>query len=232
MKEDIKSKFHLMLFAEQEKLSELWLPETAEGYFCFSNQYSHQFVSITVKNNKWVAVCKNSAYFANVSLGNNFEIDLMDDQLLEVDYKDNNYWLYVEEICKEDRVFRNYSLDDNTEITIGNDVHNDICYRSSYGSNIYVSIKRVGRKFYISDMSKKSGVFVNGLKTIGTELKTGDIVSLLGLKIIIGPEVLSVNNPRERVAINHGKLKKLILSYRYFCFPQDDNQVLDGRAVV
>lgn len=220
------SNFHLMLFSESEKLSELWLPDVVEGYFYFSDNYSRGFLSITAKNKEWVVSCNKPAYFTNVPLGQNFEVNLYDNQILEIDYKDYNYLLYVEKITATDRTFKNYSVSDDAEILIGSGFYNDICYNSSFVSENHAVIKLNKGQFFVTDQNSKNGVYVNGYRCTDKTLQIGDVVSIIGLKIIIGPRVLSINNPKGNVAVKQERLQKLLFSYsataRYYGEFSDD----------
>ena len=207
------SNFHLMLFSEAEKLSELWLPDVVEGYFYFSDNFSRAFLSVTANDKEWIVSCNKPAYFTNVPLGQNFEVILHDNQMLEIDYKDCNYVLYVEKITSTDRTFKNYSVLDNAEILIGSGSHNDICYDSSFFSENHAALKLNNGQFFITDCNSNIGVYVNGNKCVYKALKTGDVISILGLKIIIGPKVLSINNPKDSVVVNQEKLQRLLFSY-------------------
>lgn len=201
--------FHLILFSDSDEMHDLWLPIVPEGFFRFTDSPEHRFLSVSSKNGQWIAVCKKPAYFQNVPLEQSCEIPLMDGQLLKIDFEDRTYSLYVEKVSRNQKVYHNYPVCSDIEITIGSQPGNDIRYDNPYVSRKHAILRRSAGKWSIQDCGSIYGVFINGTKRDNANLKTGDAVCIMGLRMIIGPNFLSINDSAGRVTINQRVLQDL-----------------------
>lgn len=186
--------FHCILTSDSDEMHEIWIPSILEGIFYLSSDPMYRFVNITVKNGHWSAICKKPAYFCNVSLVQSCETPLSDEELLEIDFEDNRYYLYVRKLSKYQMQFHNYIVNSNLEISIGRLSSNDICYDNPHISAQHAVISRISGKWFIQDRNSKLGVFINGSRHHTATLQTGDIIDIMGLKIIVGPYNLSISD--------------------------------------
>ena len=60
--------FHLVLFADENVMYNLWLPEIFEGIFYFTDNYEHRFIRIIANDGIWIAECKRPAFFEDMPL--------------------------------------------------------------------------------------------------------------------------------------------------------------------
>ena len=210
---DNEYSFHLILFSDtDDDIYDLWLPGVAEGYFHFTDYPKHRFLSIVSREGHWYAECKKPAFFRNVPLEYSYTSPLADGQLLEIDYEDKMYSLYVEKLSRQQMVFHNYHIGTDVRISIGSRMGNDICYDNPYISDRYAVLSRYDGRWEIQDYSDTYGVYVNGTKVRQDYLKTGDVINIMGMKIIIGPGYLSINN-EEKVTVNERILQEPTLRH-------------------
>lgn len=195
-------RFHLVLFSDTDEMHELWLPVIPEGFFRFSDSFEHRFLNIASVNGVWIAVCKKTAFFRNVPVGQNCEIPLVDNQLLEIDFEDRTYSLYTEIVSEKQMVYHNYPIYSDVEISIGRQMGNDIRYDNPYVSRKHAILQRSAGKWSIQDFGSIYGVYVNGTKKDNSILKTGDVICIMGLRIIIGPNFLSIRDGSGTIAVN------------------------------
>ena len=200
--------YHLVLFSDSEEMHNLWLPVAPDGFFRFTDKPEHQFLSILAKNGQWVVVCKAPAFFQDVPLEQSREIALKDGQLLKIGSDDRTYALYVEKVCMEQNIYRNYSIYSDVEISVGSELHNDICYKNPYVSSKDAVLQRTDGQWRIQDCGSVYGVFINGIKKNAASLKTGDVVCIMGLRMIIGTSFLSINDGANKVTVNQRILQK------------------------
>ena len=140
--DDIYS-YHLILLSDAEEMYNLWLPQTPEGFFRFSENREHRFLSISAKNGKWIASCKKPAFFQNVPLEQSCETVLEDGQLLKVDFDEISYSIYVEKISRKNKTFHNYFVPANLEVTIGSHPGCDIYYDNPLVSRNHAVLSHV-----------------------------------------------------------------------------------------
>lgn len=219
--------FHLILFSNTDEMHDLWLPETPEGFFRISDSPEHRFLSIVAKDGQWFAVCKKPAFIKNVPLDRSFDVPLESGQLLFVDFDDKIYTLYVEKVSRGQRLFRNFFIRSETEITIGSRGDNDVFCDNPYISGLHAVLKYSSAKWTIRDCGSKNGFFVNGIKKISAELQIGDLISILGLRMIVGAGFLSISTGASKVVVNQRILQdtksfRSGYSYNYGQEPTDD----------
>ncbi len=109
--------------------------------------------------------------------------------------------------------FDKYFLDMNSigALTVGSNASaNVITYSNKFCSPSHAEIKREGDTIYIEDKNSVNGTFVNGrLLTAKQPLVYGDVVYIVGLKIVYLDNVVAVNNPKGECAVNGQRLKKI-----------------------
>lgn len=203
-------RFHLALLSDADEMHELWLPIIPEGFFQFSDSFTRRFLNISSVDGMWVAICKRTAFFRNVPIGQNCEIPLDDKQLLEIDFEDRSFYLYTEVVSEQQMVYHNYSVCSDVEISIGRQLGNDIRYDNPYVSGKHAVLQRTAGKWCIQDYGSIYGVYVNGLKNVNANLKTGDSICIMGLRIIVGPNFLSVQCGSGIVEVNRRILQDML----------------------
>lgn len=90
---------------------------------------------------------------------------------------------------------RSFAVSNGKSITIGRQVDNDICY--SLNKNISrkhaaIHIDENGQAS-VHDLSSGLGIYVNNIKVTSSNLKIGDAISIVGLKIIYLGDFISLN---------------------------------------
>ena len=204
--------YHLMLFSESDEIHELWLPQFAEGYYRFSNQSQHRFLSIIAKNGKWCVQCLRPAYFKDVPIANSDEIILDDKMLLKIDVESRGYLLLVEEVIPCRKKFKNYSILSDIEITIGSQPECDIYYNGPFVAKKHAKLLCRGRRWWIKNLNTEYGIYINKEKCENAELTLGDVIYIVGLKIIIGQSFLAINNGMGEVIVNPRILQEIPMS--------------------
>lgn len=217
--------FHLVLFSDADEMFNLWLPQEPEGFFRFSDGTEHRFLSISAKDGQWIASCRKPAYFMEVPLADSVETTLSDAALLKISYEDRVYKLLVEKVTRQRSVFRNYNLRSELEISIGSQPDCEIYYQGPFISRRHAVIFRHNGQWSIKSHNEIYGIYVNGEKQSCCHLKLGDVVYIMGLKIIVGYNSLAMNNGLGNITIKPDILQDTTLSpssYSHY-YEQDDN---------
>lgn len=196
------SRFHLVLFSDADEMFELWLPTVAEGFFRFSDSPEHRFLSISGKEGQWVAACRKPAFFQNVPLEQNYEIILHDSGLLKIDADDRLYTLLIEQVSPERMAFHNYFVRTDMQLDIGSQPGCAICCDSPYISRKHAALTWENSRWKIRDLGSVYGIYVNGVRRNQAELQLGDTVFIMGLRIIVGPRFLCINDGSGNVKVD------------------------------
>ena len=151
----------------------------------------------------------NPADQSMVSFGG---IALTDQMFLMFEYQGMLYTVFSESYFAYNNVFHNFSLVNVDEIKIGRGNANDIRYISSFVSANHALMRRTDKGWGIVDANSHNGIFVNRKKVSYTELKCGDEIYIMGLRILMGNEYIGINTEGRNIELNSIKLKPVQLS--------------------
>lgn len=118
-------------------------------------------------------------------------------------------YLYSEVINDSRKVFKKLVVVDNVEITIGRDLNNVIHVNNTFVSSRHATLTYFHKVWTITDENSTNGTYVNDSRVSTRTLAPGDIIFIMGLKIIIGSNFIAVNNPDNTVTCN----QQLLYSY-------------------
>ena len=118
-------------------------------------------------------------------------------------------FVFTEPITEDRQIFTKYLVKDDVELTIGRTEQNDVCYDNKVVSSKHAVMSYRNGKWAIRDMDSTNGTFVNGKRVSAADLNIGDTVFIMGLKVIIGKNIVAFNDPDGKVKIL-GKLKKYV----------------------
>lgn len=192
----------IILMSATSKMNMLWLPLMPQGRHFFENSDDtiNKKIYIEAQDGKWVACCDSDVVFV---LGDSKinEVELFDKILFQVKMKNFDGAVYVEFSDGRNQKFQNYIMK-KQKITIGRSGDNDIVYSNSYISRHHASIIVTNSVWTIRDENSVNHVYVNGMRVYEKKLKVGDVIYLLGLRILIGVGFLSINAGDASVTIN------------------------------
>ncbi|MFB9277193.1 type VII secretion protein EssC [Cohnella cellulosilytica] len=104
-------------------------------------------------------------------------------------------WLYSEPVTEDRKTFRKLALPVQGKLTIGRSEHCDIYFANPHVSSTHAELIVTRTEISIRDLGSSNGTFVNGKRIQQVVLYPGDIVYLIGLKLLIGNGFIAVNNP-------------------------------------
>ncbi len=107
--------------------------------------------------------------------------------------------------------FDKYFFDTNSLpfVAIGSGINsNTIVYGNRFCSPSHAEISSIEGNVFIEDKNSVNGTFVNGrLLAQKQQLVYGDVIYIVGLKIVFLGNVLAVNNPKGECSVNEQRLK-------------------------
>lgn len=213
----------LVTLIKKTHISTLSLPEKNHGQYWVhdidSKSVSYNLISIEAQGGEWevrsgrfckVLYQKQRLKSAVLRPGSIYELEIASETERSV--------LYTEETTKDRQVFQKYLIDADCELSIGRSAENDIVYASSFVSSKHASLSYTNGKWTVADTGSNNtgstnGTFVNGKAVRGTvSVIPGDLIYIMGLKIVIGNGFLAINNPDGKVELNSMSLAKLVMA--------------------
>lgn len=181
----------------KNKICKVNLPENVEGNY-WLNYNQEKLINIKARNEKWQIVCDD-----NIEVNNN-----MIDNIILYEYcrysvyvkkLNENFLLYCFPSCENE--WNKLEIKEKSSITIGNREDNDIIYRSNLVSDIHTKMLYYNGKWMIENFDSRFGTFINDRPVLknGDSLKNGDVVFIMGLKIVIMGKYIFINNPQNKI---------------------------------
>ncbi len=140
---------------------------------------------------------------------------------------DDIYILYCSPVCENNYI--HLDIINNSEFYIGKSQKCHIEYENILVSDVHAKVFRMNGRWMIENYDKKIGTFINGVQ-VGEDskiLSNGDVIYIVGLKLIIVGDSIFINNPLNKVVTTNQmfelhKQRQEILSYKKD--PQDDEE--------
>lgn len=116
---------------------------------------------------------------------------------------------YIEPSTEDRRTYRKYCVQGDCRLNIGRAPDNQIVFDNKYVSSHHAILIREGKNWSITDTQSSNGTFVNAHRTATKQLFPGDVVYIMGLKLITGDGFLALNDPDGAVSVASGHLAAL-----------------------
>jgi len=149
--------------------------------------------AIGLKNNKMVLIPNSDAVIGKITLKNN------ETHYITFENSDDIYVLYCSEVY--DNNYIRLDIKDHSELLIGKNSDNDISYTHPLIESKHARIFYENDAWNIENYDQKYGTFVNNNAVIDKikKLDNGDVIFIMGLKIIIIGDSIFVNNPADKM---------------------------------
>ncbi len=184
------------------------LPEKVAGqYFLYwedkGNDYHIEIEAVDekwlLKSNKRVHIISDSEYVQSVQL---FPMCIY-----WVEINNERFSVFTESVSNSQNNFTKYYVESNFQFAIGRNEDNDIIIDNVFVSGNHAFLEYNDGTWFVRDNNSTNYLFVNGKRVDEKVLKHGDLIYIMGLKLIIGGFFISINNPEGSVYINTNKLK-------------------------
>lgn len=219
----------LVTLIGKKSMNKIFLPQTAIGNYWITDKTGNQgrkLVNIEGITDNWRIVSNNNAKIINLNSINinNGEINAINQSekiekeiILKEHMMIGIYLLNLKELfilyCSPtiEENFTHFDIKHTQEIYIGNGIQNHISYQNKMVSANHAKISLNNGRLILENYDTNYGTFVNG-ENIDKKSKilfNGDVIFIMGLKIIIMGNSLFINNPKNYVTI---KPENLVLS--------------------
>ncbi|MEH7181030.1 type VII secretion protein EssC [Neobacillus vireti] len=124
--------------------------------------------------------------------------------------QDSSALLYAEPASEGRNEFTRHMVSADV-IKIGRAKDNDICFTDKLVSSSHCSIEYDAKgQAIIQDHNSSNGTYVNGERIKEKVLAVGDVISIMGLRIIYNGRLLSLNNPHQLVFLDRNAFKPFV----------------------
>ena len=114
----------------------------------------------------------------------------------------NRVQVLVEPATDDRQMYGKYCVHSACKLSIGRAADNQIIYASNYTTSHHANLIWDKTRWTIEDDDSRNGTFVNGVRTKHARLNPGDLIYIMGLKIIVGDGFFAVNNPDGLLSIS------------------------------
>ena len=207
-----------VLLIGKEKIYKLNLPDEIRGVHWITDENRKNIIKIEENNGIWQVVSNEDIKIINPKFIKVKEsINIIEDENNEVERASiKEYGMYVLRLVVSGEAYVLYCLPEeinelhtvevlNTnELTIGSNSSSSIIYKNIFISDFHGKIIKKSGSWYIQNYNGYYGIFVNGSQ-IGNriqKLSNGDLIFIMGLKIIILNDMLFINNPQKSVVLS------------------------------
>lgn len=175
--EKIKGQYWLSDFDDEGKHRDLISIEAVDGVW-------------TVKSNKFITVID-----AQNQQVESIKIQPMSFLSLKYYNSDERIILYAEDIEPTRQTFSKIVMLQSGTLSIGRNADNNLYFSNGFVSGHHAQLSFDGTTWSIYDQQSTNGTYVNGYRIEATNLCPGDMVYIMGLKIVIGNNYFAINNP-------------------------------------
>lgn len=203
----------LVTLLSENELHTLSLPVKVKGQYWITDKDEsgnyYNLLEIEAVNGEWRLKSNNTACICSPDGGSAYKYQIL-----------RNYDIYQIALLKTGKVAliciepdtldrKKYSKfflkNNNARIVIGRENNSDIWYSYASVSSYHATLIYENSEWKIEDNSSTNGTYVNGRKLVGIQkLNYGDVVYIVGLKIIVFNGFIALNNPDGKVMINNG----------------------------
>jgi len=181
------------------------LPEKVSGKYTFINETNAIVLTIEPDSSRknWKMKPSNGYRIMN-NTGQSLEeviCKVGEVHKIKSDQMDSIGLLLIEAMDEGSRSYNRYDTSNMNRIRIGAEEDNDIIYSNPFISRKHAEIVVQNNYMSISDLESSNGTYLNNIRINKQELKLGDVVYILGLKVIMGDGFIALNNPANTVKV-------------------------------
>lgn len=210
----------------KNSMDSITLPNKINGqYWLYSEingENPFRVVGIEGVNNEWIIV-SNRKY--SIIDANNSEVRaavLTEKCSYRIKSDDGeSFCVFTEPVTEDRQVFSKYLIADNLKLVVGRNEQNDISIDNRLISAKHFELIYNNGSWYVNDLNSSNGTFVNDLKVTQQELHIGDIINVMGFKLIVGKRFIAINNPDFTVRVNNSNLISYVKQEEITVYEED-----------
>ncbi|MBQ6324242.1 MAG: type VII secretion protein EssC [Bacilli bacterium] len=182
---------------KKNKIHNFFLPNKIEGNYWITDTDSlgnaRNLINVEESNGEW----KIKSDFETRIMSGESEVEtaiLKDYSLYFLKINTENEYVILYCSPTVDKEVFKLKVTDQREIIIGSDNRSPIFYNYPLVSRQQARLIYTDSKWVIQDLNSKYGTYVNNMAITTKELEYGDIIFIMGLKIVVMKDTLIINN--------------------------------------
>lgn len=189
------------------------LPEKVKGQIWINdfddNDTFRQLLSVEAGDDKWWIKPnkKVSIVSDNVEIKEKISLSVNCIYYLKIEETGEKVILFTEDADNTRQRLSKIVVNEADCFTIGRSEDNKFCYNNGFVSSEHAKLYYDGEGWSIEDLNSKNGTYVNGYRVQSARLLPGDLIYIMGLKIVIGNSFFAINNPDLQLRIKAGSLQ-------------------------
>ena len=188
----------------KDTINSITLPEKIEGQFWLDTEGKKQIISIEGNENKWILSSNRKAQILDEKNGKIKEVELKENMMQTIKIEDDLALIFTERLTDDRQTYRKLRVKDDMEITIGRSETNTICFKNNFVSSTHAKLIYKNKYWIIKDNKSTNGIFINGKRETTKDIEFGDVIYIMGLKIIVFYDFIMLNNPDNLITIKDG----------------------------
>ena len=185
----------------KENMNTTILPKKVEGQYWLETSEDKEAIGIEAQDGKWYIKSNKKAQILDDDENEVQKLELEPNIKQIVKIKDEKAILFSEPLTDDRQQYTKKIIKNNAEIKIGRDeIKNTIIFNKNVVSFEHATLEYRNKYWFLRDNST-NGTFVNGKRKKSESLDFGDVIYIMGLKIIVFYDFIMLNNPDNLVKI-------------------------------
>ena len=213
----------LVTLIRKNNINKIILPQIVFGNYWINDKINvdKKLINIEGKDGFWQITSNNNikiidANTVKINENDDIVIDPKESKILEkaILKEYERYVVFINEIKEPfllyclpmyDKNFYHLAIKNTAEITIGRDSDNDIQYKDQFVSRIHAKMIFNNGRWELNNLDDNFGTFVNNIPVLeqGIQLANGDVVFIMGFRIIIMGKSIFINIPQNKIVCNN-----------------------------
>ena len=179
----------------------LTLPEKIKGQYWLTDIDDagtyRNLISIEAVGGKWIVKSNKQVTVLDAKNKAIEQLEIKPMSFLSLKYcnSDERIIVYAEALDQTRQTFSKIVMLEPGTLTIGRNNSNNLFFANNFVSGTHAQLTFDGNNWAIYDQQSTNGIYVNGYRVEATNLCPGDMIYIMGLKIVIGSNYFAINNP-------------------------------------
>lgn len=184
-----------------QQMYSLTLPDKVKGQYWLTDTDDagkpRKLFSIEARQGEWIVKSRKDVWVLNAEnqMVPYIVLKPMSFFNLKIHGSNERIILFAESIDPSRQTFHKVVIRTPDTLTIGRTNDNTLCFENKFVSGKHARLSYDGDGWTLADQGSTNGTYVNGFRVKEKALKAGDLVYIMGLKIVIGRNYLAINNP-------------------------------------
>lgn len=201
----------ILYFLRSSTYQNMILPVKPIGRYFVQTQISGMSKDVLVvqgDGEKWFLYSTTEAEILDSERNSTGKANLLPGNLIPVKIRatKSTAFLFVEKLSDSHRIFNKVTIKGDAVIRIGRQSDNDIVCNNPFVSGQHAQLHYVQGRWTVIDTKSSNGVFVNGQRVREQILNAGDVIFIMGIKLIPIGQTIAFNNPNGVVRIASSQL--------------------------